>query len=360
MKNVLITGSTGFLGSNIVKQLLKIKKNILYLLVRSKNDLSSAKRIQNVFSEKYIDLHKGRVVVVEGDITRKDVGLKPQDKKELISNIDTIFHSAAMCEFGVPLERIRKINVEGTRNILDLALECEKENSHISFNHISTVGVAGSSGGMFYEKDLDVKQEFNNTYEFTKFEAEKLINEYRKMGLSISIFRPTIITGDSKTGEVNNFKMLYQPLHIFSLELFNEIPANIEMKYNLVPVDYVANAICSISSKRDNCNMNYHLSNPSNITLEYFLEIASEYFGFKKPKIAYGNNYNYKKLNGFRRRLLEHYLPYFNHKKIYFDASNFNEAVNDEKFRWPKVDKNFLIKLFKYCTKTGYIKRKHN
>ncbi|MDP8230970.1 MAG: SDR family oxidoreductase [Candidatus Gorgyraea atricola] len=362
MKNIFITGATGFLGWDIVKNLLKKQDSKLYLLVRGNSDMKAKDRITKLINKSYDKAKRDgineRIEVVHGDTTKKDMGIKKFTLDKLRKEIETIYHCAALCEFGMPLEPIRKINVLGTKNVLDFALQCNENNQFDSFHHISTVAVVGKFGGIFYEDSLDVGQGFNNTYEETKFEAEKLIAEYRHKGLSISIYRPSIITGDSKTGEVSNFQMFYQPLHIFSLGIFDEIPADRTLGYNLVPIDYVAQAIYLISSEKENNNRNYHLTNPNTIALDFLLEMASSYFGFQKPKLTLQQKFHFEDLKGFRRKVIEPYLPYFNHRTVIFDAENFDAAINGKEFRWPVIDKDLLSRLFKYCADVKYIRRK--
>jgi len=358
MNNILITGATGFLGWNVAKRLLLNKNNKLYTLSRTKNNEKADHRIKSLFISDYGDLNnfKTQIEVIEGDITLPLLGIKKSAANDLYKKINDIYHCAALCDFGAPLEPIRNINVIGTKNVLDFAIRCKGHGQFNKLSHISTVGVAGDSAGRFYEGSLDVGQKFNNTYEQTKYEAEELVQHYRQKGLSISVFRPTIVSGDSRTGKVTNFQMFYQPLHIFSLELFSEIPANKVMKYNLVPVDYVADAICLISPKGN--NRNYHLVNPSTVTLEYFLDVACKYFCFKKPHIIDRRKFDYSTLTGFRKKLLDPYIPYFNHKYIVYDDANFRSVIAGQKFMWPKIDKKLLLTLFKYCDKVGFIKRK--
>ncbi len=362
MKNIFITGATGFLGWDIVKNLLEKQDSMLYLLVRGKSDIGAKERITKLINKSYDKAKREgiseRIKVVHGDTTKKDMGIKKSILDNLRKEIEAIYHCAALCEFGMPLEPIRKINVLGTRNVLDFALQCNEGNQFDCFHHISTVAVVGKFGGIFYEDSLDVGQGFNNTYEETKFEAEKLIGEYRHKGLSISIYRPSIITGDSKTGEVSNFQMFYQPLHIFSLGIFDEIPADRTLGYNLVPVDYVAQAIYLISSEKENNNRNYHLTNPNTIALDFLLEMASSYFGFQKPKLTLQQKFHFEDLKGFRRKVIDPYLPYFNHRTVVFDAENFDAAINGKDFRWPVIDKDLLLRLFKYCADAKYIRRR--
>jgi len=361
MKNIFITGGSGLLGWDIAKESLKEDGSKLYLLVRGRKEKSARARIEGLIKKSYSGAGRkmalGRIEVIEGDISEKFLGMKKSRINKLCGEIDVIYHSAALCEFGVPWERIRKINVSGTKNALDFALMCKKNGQIQSFNYISSVAVAGKTGGVFYEDDLDIGQAFNNTYERSKFEAEKLVRSCRDKGFNISIYRPSVVTGNSKTGEVSNFQMLYQPLHIFSLGLFDKIPADRLSSYNLVPVNYVAKAVCLLSSCNKR-NKNYHLTNPNTITLDSLLDIASSYFGFKKPEIIPEQRYDFKGLKGFKRKVIEPYLPYFNHKKITFDTTNFDKAIDNKDFSWPVINKSLLVKLFKYCANTGYIKRK--
>jgi len=361
MKNIFITGATGFLGWDIVKNLLGEKDSVLHVLVRADSQLAAEGRVNKLINER-IDKEeredaRERIKVICGDVTKRDLGINRPQLEKLHKKIDIIFHGAALCEFGVLLERIRKINLFGTKNMLDFALNCKNKGRLNSFQHISTVGIAGDFGGTLYEKDLNINQGFNNTYEQSKFEAEALVNEYRDKGLSVSVYRPSIVVGDSMTGKVSNFQMFYQPLHIFSLELVEEIPANKSLGYNLVPVDYVARAIHLISSNQNN-NKNYHITNTSSINLDFLLNVAGSYFGFKKPKVVSEDKYDYGKLIGFRKRVLDPYLPYFNHKKLTFDTANFHQAIRDKEFSWPLIDEDLLVRLFKYCADVQYIRRK--
>ena len=360
MSNIFITGGTGFLGWELVKELLKGDDPKLYLLSRGKTKQSARERVFSLIRKDYKGGERKkiftRIEVIGGDITGKNFGINKSRLEKLYKKIDMIYHCAALCEFGIPLRNIRKINVFGTKNVLDFALKCKKKGCFSSFHYISTVAVMGKSGGIFYEDALDVNQEFNNTYEQTKFEAEKSIEEYRDRGLNISVYRPSVITGNSVTGETSNFQIFYQPLHIFSLEIFREIPANSDLSYSLVPVDYVAKAIFLISFTGRN-NKNYHLTNPHTTTLNFVLDIASSYFGFRKPMLVPEQEFDFRKMRGYRKRLLCPYIPYLIHKEMVFDTTNFKQAIEGKSFSWPVIDRKLLLRIFKYCADVKYIKR---
>ena len=357
MSNIFITGATGLLGWNLAKELLRDEDMMLYLLVRENEKGSAKQRIFNLIKR---DCDKNtktgmvnRVKVIEGDITCQNLGIDKHELKELSCKIDKIYHCAALCEFAVPLEKIRKINVYGVKNVLDFASKCNLK----SFNHVSTVGVAGKSGGTFYEDSLDIGQAFNNTYEQSKFEAEKLLKNYSN-DFPIVIFRPAIIVGHSFTGEVNEFQMFYQLLHFLSLELLDEIPINKSMVYNITPVDYVAKAIAIISSNSKNTGKTYQLANPISTSFNFFLDTAVSYFGFKKPKVVSEEKHNYNKLSGFCKKILDIYMPYLTHKKIIYDTTNFDLAMDGVAFKWPIIEKKLLTKIFRFCNDKNYIKKR--
>lgn len=358
MKNIFITGGAGFLGWEIVKELLEDKDSKLYLLARSNAGISAKDRIDSLVKKDYNSERSGnilaRIEVIEGDITENSLGIEKKLLDRLYKEIDVIYHSGALCEFGIEWDKIKIINVDGTKNVLEFAKKCVNLKS---FNHISTAAVAGNFTGVFYEDYLDKNQEYNNTYERSKFEAEKIVHAYKKEGLNVSIFRPGIITGNYITGYTTSFQMFYQFLHILSFELFKELPTGKDVKYGFSPVDYVAKAICIISSNRES-GKTYHLTNTDTISFDSFLSKASSYFGFRKPVLIPKNEYDYTKLAGFRKKLIGFYLPYIMHEKIDFDITNFSSAINGSLFSWPEIDDKFLIPLFKYCDKVGYIKKK--
>ncbi len=361
MANIFITGGAGFLGWRLVRNLLDKTDSRLYLLVRDNSSMSAGKRIEELINKSYSGKKRikirDRIEVISGDISKENLGMKKSQIAGLSKKINIIYHSAALCDFNIPIATIRKVNLDGTKKVLDFALECKRNGQFKSFHHISTVAIMGDKGGVLRESSLDMGQGFNNTYEKTKFEAEKLINKYRKKRLSVSVYRPSVIVGDSVTGEASDFQLFYRPMHIFSMEILDKIPANKDLKYNLVPVDYVARAIYLISSDQRNDNKTYNLTNTNSITLNSLLDSASSYFGFKKPKIIPANKFNFKELKGFRRKVIEPYLPYFTHKKLVFDTANFEKAINGAGFNWPVIDRKLLRKLFKYCVDVKYIDR---
>ena len=180
-KSILLTGATGFLGSHLLRTLI-LSENKVYVLVRSAKNKTATQRIiesLKFWDDNIPDNYLKNISVIEGDITNNNLGLKETKTiDELCNETEIIIHSAAMTDLMTPLEIIRKYNVEGTKNILKLALKCKNIRK---LCHISTSYVVGKKDGIVFDENmLDVGQEFNNTYEQTKFEAEVLCHEYMK------------------------------------------------------------------------------------------------------------------------------------------------------------------------------------
>ncbi|MEW6086873.1 MAG: SDR family oxidoreductase [bacterium] len=358
-ETVLLTGSTGLLGSYILKELIKHNVGNIIVLSRGETQEEADRRVYQELGKHLSSKERQRfsklVEIIRGDITQENLGLSKKMFNNLTKKITLIYHSAALCKFNIPLKIIRKVNVKGTDNILKFALVCKKYNLK-EVHYISTIAVAGDSKGVFYEDNLDLGQKFNNTYEQSKFEAEKLVVKYKKKGLPITIYRPGILVGDSVTGYTNNFQMFYQALQIFFSELFNEIPADKNSIYYLVPVDYVAKAIMRISlNKNDNNNkLTYHIINSDTLVLNKFLDISSKYFKFKKPLIISKINFCFEKLSPFQMRIIWPYIPYLNYG-LHFDSKNTKTILGKTDFKWPKINDVFLRRLFKFCVQCEFI-----
>jgi len=224
-------------------------------------------------------------------------------------------------------------------------------------NHISTTFTVGTKKGLFHEEDLDVSQKFNNTYEQSKFEAEILVHKYMENGLPVTVFRPSILTGDYIEGKTSNFKMLYQPLRFFARELFDVIPADRSTCFNMIPVDFTAKAICTIAKERGVMGGTYHIANTRTVTLGCFIDTASDFFGFSKPELVPLKDFDMDTLTTVQKHLIDPYIPYFNYGAMFDSVSTMN-MLGGKGFHCPIIDTEFLVKLFKFCDKAGFIKRR--
>ena len=144
---------------------------------------------------------KARVTVLEGDVCDMDLGLAGGEYRALADEVTAIHHLASVYYHGVPREAAERVNVEGTRAMLDLAAECRRLRR---FTHFSTAQVSGDRSGVVLEEELDCGQRFGSVYEETKFRAERLVQAAARR-LPVTVLRPGIIVGDSKSGEIDRF-----------------------------------------------------------------------------------------------------------------------------------------------------------
>ena len=240
---VFLTGATGFLGMEVLARLLEAGEREVVALVRAEDGPAAEARLDGVLAKLWRDPapYRGRVRAVAGDVTSPGLGIDPAERTSLAEDIGAVMHCAASIAFDLPLDEARKINVEGTREVIGFAREAKALGRLERFVHVSTAYVSGDHDGTFRERQLDAGQTFRNTYEQTKLEAERVIAEADDLAPAVA--RPSIVMGESDSGWTPAFNVLYWPLRAFSRGLFDRVPALAEGRVDVVPVDYVADAI---------------------------------------------------------------------------------------------------------------------
>ena len=186
--------------------------------------------------------------------------------------------------FTLPLDEARAINVAGTRRMLEFAELAHARGGLNRYAHVSTAYVAGTHPGRFAECDLDLGQAFHNSYEHSKFEAERLVAEHP--GLPATVLRPSIIVGDQRSGWTSAFNVLYWPLRAFARGLFTAVPAIPSAPVDVVSVDYVADAIHALCEAEGGIGATYHLTaGPNASTMGEIAALASRYFRRPLPQV---------------------------------------------------------------------------
>jgi len=357
---VLLTGITGLLGAFLAKELVKNNYKV-YALARHSKSESATMRMENILRfiaqdrDEYEVLRKN-IFLIEGDIVYPALGIRESKLiEQLQQEISIVYHAAAITGFKIPLNLARKVNVDGTKNLIDFALKIHKKNKLKKFSHISTMYIAGNCAPDFDENDNIIRKEndFNNTYELSKYEAEKLLNEYKK-DIPISVFRPSIITGDSKNGKTNNFRLFYQPLHFFANQLFKKFPGRLDVALNLINIDVAASIIFNLTQNQQ-CNT-FHVINPKPIKVKTFLKTAAEFFNFKPPKFIAKEKFDFTELTYAQKLLAQPFVPYLN-LNLNFNAKKTFSILKEEKLVIPPFDKTNLLKIFSYCDVVGFIKK---
>jgi len=333
-ERVLLTGGTGLLGSQIVKRILRdCPSTRLSLLVRSTAREAARSRVDKllagVLDVPDASIARDRVEVVEGDIADPAFGLSAACAGELAARVDHVIHCAATVRFDLPLEVARRHNTEGTRNVLGFA---GRLSGLRRFDYVGTAYVAGRRAGLVREDELDVGQGFWNSYEQTKMEAEKLV---RAFGANhpTAIHRPSIIVGDSRTGETTGFQGLYQVLPLYSRSLILAIPADPRTRVDLVPIDYVLDALFALMNDEKSIGGSFHLaSGPGNTcTIDELVHMLADFANAAPPPYLSFDTYQRfvrpvfrAVLWGKRRAAMlkgEHYLPYLSSRHA-FDKTN--------------------------------------
>jgi long-chain acyl-CoA synthetase len=243
---LLMTGATGFVGMELLARVLEQTDYDVVALVRADDDHAAQARVDELLTTLVAPgtrPHRGRVRALAADLESPGLGLSPLAREKLAGSIRSVVHCAASVSFTLPLDEARRINVEGTREIVKLASQAYARGNLERFVHVSTAYVAGDRAGLISEQDGDVGQGFRNTYERTKLEAEQLVTE---SGLPAAIVRPSVIVGDSQTGWTQAFNVIYWPLQAFARGLFPTVPGDPGASLDIVPVDTVANALLEL------------------------------------------------------------------------------------------------------------------
>jgi thioester reductase-like protein len=357
---ILITGATGFLGMRLVRELLERQPDAtLALIIRDTPGQSGQERAKSFIPSTM----QSRVQVFSGDVSQPNCGLDPGIYERLSADTTRVIHSAATVRFDHSLDDARRINVEGTRHILDFA---ERAGQLRSFAYIGTAYVAGERSDLVSENELAVGQSYRNTYEQTKAEAEALVRS-RLGALPGVIMRPSIIVGDSLTGVTSSFKMMYWPLKIYERRLWRTVPGYPDAILDIVPVDFVAGSVVQLLFDEAALNCTVHLcAGPrGSATIQEVALRAMKYFNGPAPRyvdpkffFAVLRPLLFLSLWGRKRRVLRDgraYRDYFT-MRMQFDTSNAERLLWSTGVSPPPV-LDYLDRLFHYCVASDWGRR---
>jgi len=314
--DILLTGATGFVGMELLARYLERGERDIVTLVRADSPDSAQARVdgvlENLFGADGPD-YRSRVHAVAADVTAPDLGLSEADRIGVAERVTKIIHSAASVSFSLPLGEARAINTEGTRRMLDLADLARARGGLECYAHVSTAFVSGNHPGSFAECDRDVGQQFHNSYERSKFEAEELIRS--REGLPYTIMRPSIVVGDRNNGWTSAFNVLYWPLRAFARGLFTAVPAIPSAPVDVVSIDYVADAAYELCETSCGNGATYHLTAGEHAsTIAELAGLASRYFRRPVPRVVPPAEFATMTLGAAERKALEagsEYFPYF-------------------------------------------------
>ncbi|MEN3282450.1 MAG: hypothetical protein V7607_3590 [Solirubrobacteraceae bacterium] len=324
---VLLTGATGFVGMEVLSRYLERSDRHVVAMVRAADDAHAAARLRATIDAACgdADAHAGRVTAVAGDLTAPRLGLGDR-WQALAGRIGAIVHGAASVAFDLPLPESRVINVDGTRRMLDFARACPDLER---FTYVSTAYTAGNRRGVVYEDDVEPGS-FRNAYERSKHEAERLVAAARDE-MDTTIVRPSIVVGDHRTGWTAAFNVLYAPLRAFAAGVIPVVPARRRSPVDVVPVDYVADAVHAIAEAPEATGQTFHVvAGAQATTVGEIVAMAEARFGTPTPRLVPPRLYHAiaapivaKRAPSSARRLLastEPYFPYFAMRLRFDDA----------------------------------------
>lgn len=250
-----ITGYPGFLARHVMQAIVTaVPKARVVLLVQPKFAKEAAASAAQWVGD--------RATVVSGDVVDMHLGLAGPEYTQLCESVTHIMHVAAISYLGMARETARKVNVDGTRTVLEFARDCQRLQR---FVHFSTAYVSGDRVGVIADDELDRGQGFRNVYEETKFEAEKLV-QLAMPRLPITIVRPSTVVGNSRTGEIDRLEGPYQLALMLILSPEGTplpLPGDGAAPLNVVPVDYVADAAVALARTPEALGKTLHLVDPN-------------------------------------------------------------------------------------------------
>ncbi len=345
---ILLTGGNGFLGTEIAALLVQQTEKTIYALVRAGDEAQAAARLKAAWKDR--DALYGavgsRVVPVPGSLDRADLGLRAEQAEGLIRNVHTVIHAAA--DVGVTKSRdvLMKANRDGTKNLLAFAAQIHRAGKLDRFVQISTAYVAGRQTGRIME-DGKPADTFCGYYEESKAAAEALV---RQSGLPYSICRPGMIIGSSEDGHVRSFNTIYYVMKQILTGKLSVLPVSRRQKLNIVPVDYVAQAVTKIAFRPEAEGKTFHLVVPeeqcptAGELVDVLRAWAKENLQLAVPTVRFvpvpalkaaGLSYNRKteeKKHSLSSNLLS-LMPYF-FDEHHFDRSNTDAVIGKYTGSW--------------------------
>jgi thioester reductase-like protein len=372
----LLTGATGLVGRYLVRDLL-LNGHQLAVVVRPGRRQSPRDRMEEILQhwERELGRPLPRPVVLGGDISEPGFGLSEEDHAWVGENCDTIIHSAAILEFygkdrnGEPW----RTNLNGTQHMINLCRELNIRDIH----YVSTAYVAGCQTERVMEDALDAGQTFRNDYEESKFCAEKLVRAI-DFADHVTIYRPAVISGDSRTGYTNTYHGLYLYLRLMSVMIppipsgpdgTRHTPIRLRMtgeeKRNIIPVDWVSAVMCRLFETRQARGLTFHLAPDDPISSRRMIEYCGKYFNStgvqfcgpgELPPLATreGNEDQWM----FERMITENattYAPYESTDNV-FDMTNTKKFAGD--IVCPNLDETVIFRYLDFGNEDRWGKRR--
>lgn len=362
---ILLTGATGFLGAFLLYELLQQTQADIYCLIRASTIEEGKNKLQKSLEAKLIwhETYSSRIIPVIGDLSQPLLGLSEEKFQEMATKLDAIYHNGAWVHHIYPYSVLKSANVFGTQEVLRLA--CKTKSKPLHYVSTSSVfSVAGMSEKSIIREDANLNDYAlpDNGYVQTKWVSEKLINIAQKRGLPAYIYRVGRVSGHSQTGVFNSndfvCRLIIGCVHLGSVP-------DVDIMEDILPIDYVSQAIIYLSKQQKYKNKNFHLVNSQFLHTDMLLKVINS-LGYQIQQVSY--NEWYKKIIDTVGSSPEHHLyplmPFFSAREsgtnsepvaLQFDCKNTMTGLADTSIVCPAIDENLLNIYISYMMCTGFL-----
>ena len=285
LDNILLTGATGFIGAFLLYELLQTTEAKIHCLIRAENTEAARDKIKKSLEsynlyEQWQDSFSNRIIPIVGDLSQPLLGLDKNQFENLSAEIDTIYHNGAWVHHTSPYSLLKATNVLGTQEVLRLA--CKNKVKPVHF--ISTISVFAGTNQIIHENEpLDVNRTPAGGYAQSKWVAEKLVTIARQRNLPVSIYRVGAVSGHSQTGAYNRndflYKMIQGCVQLGSAPIGNMI-------LDIMPVDYVSQAIIHLSKQSQSWGKVFHLVHPQPVDVDVLFKQLNS-MGYPVKRLPY-------------------------------------------------------------------------
>ncbi|OQA28751.1 MAG: Linear gramicidin synthase subunit D [Verrucomicrobia bacterium ADurb.Bin345] len=352
-RSVLITGATGIMGSWVLGEALARGYRPV-VLMRDANPQRARERLTAVLRLNGHETRLDDVRILQGDTRSPNLGQSSAEIASLRASLGGMIHCAACTSFGSDSDQeLWETNVGGVKNVLAFL-----EGTGVPLYYVSTAYIAGRRRGRVLETELYRNQEFNNTYERSKCEAERLVRASMAAGrLQASIFRPGIIVGCTDQGRITQFLNFYSFLRLLDIIAARRkresgpvrIAANPLGTKNLIPVDWTAKALWQIVEADGASGHTYHLTNPKPVSHASLLDWANKILCSKGMRFEFVDEVG-ADANGLEeacRAAFSHYSPYLQGEPR-FDRANTDRALGDS-LPFPEIGPDLYVRLLSFA-----------
>ncbi len=345
---LFLTGFPGFLARWLVKKYLQSDDRARFFVLVQASEFAAAERA-------VAELEQGchgaaaRVRILVGDVTAMDLGLSGEEFRELTETGREVYHLAAAHTLSAERRIAESVNVQGTANVLAVARAMRRLDR---FVHFSSAYVSGKRVGVIMEDELEHGQSFRNAYEATKHQAEVLV---RRSGerLPVTIIRPSGVVGDSRTGQIDRFDSIY---HVGMLLAGSPwaipLPQAGEgaAPLNLVPVDFVIDAVHAIAHHPDSVGKTYHVVDPNALPARRVYEAIAARAGKRPPRFSVPVNLTKAllRLPGLERfAAVSHEAIDYLDNMAFYNCRNTLDALEGTGIRCPRFE-DYVDALMRY------------